>query len=369
MPAEREPEPNAAADQEPAPSRQPRVGAALKTVLRQREIITVAIIIVTAFVFHLLTMSSEPGRWPSVFVQTSNLKSMLAPLAMTAIVAVGMLLVLICGGFDLSVGAVVALAGLVAGLTVKATGGNLFLTFAAGISVGVIVGLINGIVVTKFSVNPLIATLGMMSVARGLALAYVQKYGVVSGFPRNFLDFAWETHIWIKGGAIVLIAIAIAALGDVLLRNSRWLRQLYYIGGNQDAARLSGINVNLVRASTHRGVRSPGGPRGGLLRGPLLRGLSRGWRRDGVAGYRGLRDRWRELGRGAGHGSRSRPRLYPDVHHQQWVADLGREARLAAGRPRRGSDRRGYYRHVHRSAPLRKVRAGRRQYRWRHWAR
>ncbi|MBP7561924.1 MAG: ABC transporter permease [Armatimonadetes bacterium] len=251
MPAEREPEPNAAADQEPAPSRQPRVGAALKTVLRQREIITVAIIIVTAFVFHLLTMSSEPGRWPSVFVQTSNLKSMLAPLAMTAIVAVGMLLVLICGGFDLSVGAVVALAGLVAGLTVKATGGNLFLTFAAGISVGVIVGLINGIVVTKFSVNPLIATLGMMSVARGLALAYVQKYGVVSGFPRNFLDFAWETHIWIKGGAIVLIAIAIAALGDVLLRNSRWLRQLYYIGGNQDAARLSGINVNLVRASTY----------------------------------------------------------------------------------------------------------------------
>jgi ribose transport system permease protein len=162
-----------------------------------------------------------------------------------------MLLVLICGGFDLSVGAVVALAGLVAGLTVKATGGNLFLTFAAGISVGVIVGLINGIVVTKFSVNPLIATLGMMSVARGLALAYVQKYGVVSGFPRNFLDFAWETHIWIKGGAIVLIAIAIAALGDVLLRNSRWLRQLYYIGGNQDAARLSGINVNLVRASTY----------------------------------------------------------------------------------------------------------------------
>ncbi|MDI9600794.1 MAG: ABC transporter permease [Acidobacteriota bacterium] len=251
MPAEREPEPNAAADQEPAPSRRPRVGAALKTVLRQREIITVAIIIVTAFVFHLLTMSSEPGRWPSVFVQTSNLKSMLAPLAMTAIVAVGMLLVLICGGFDLSVGAVVALAGLVAGLTVKATGGNLFLTFAAGISVGVIVGLINGIVVTKFSVNPLIATLGMMSVARGLALAYVQKYGVVSGFPRNFLDFAWETHIWIKGGAIVLIAIAIAALGDVLLRNSRWLRQLYYIGGNQDAARLSGINVNLVRASTY----------------------------------------------------------------------------------------------------------------------
>ena len=251
MPAEREPEPNAAADQEPAPRRRPRVGAALKTVLRQREIITVAIIIVTAFVFHLLTMSSEPGRWPSVFVQTSNLKSMLAPLAMTAIVAVGMLLVLICGGFDLSVGAVVALAGLVAGLTVKATGGNLFLTFAAGISVGVIVGLINGIVVTKFSVNPLIATLGMMSVARGLALAYVQKYGVVSGFPRNFLDFAWETHIWIKGGAIVLIAIAIAALGDVLLRNSRWLRQLYYIGGNQDAARLSGINVNLVRASTY----------------------------------------------------------------------------------------------------------------------
>ncbi len=251
MPAEREPAPNAAADQETAPNRQPSVGAALKTVLRQREIITIAIIIVTAFVFHLLTMSSEPGRWPSVFVQTSNLKSMLAPLAMTAIVAVGMLLVLICGGFDLSVGAVVALAGLVAGLTVKATGGNLFLTFAAGISVGVVVGLINGIVVTKFNVNPLIATLGMMSVARGLALAYVQKYGVVSGFPRSFLDFAWETHIWIKGGAIVLIAIAIAVLGDVLLRNSRWLRQIYYIGGNQDAARLSGINVNVVRASTY----------------------------------------------------------------------------------------------------------------------
>lgn len=223
----------------------------LRSIIRQREIITVAIIIATAFLFHLLTMSSEPGKWPSVFIQTSNLKSMVAPLAMTVIVAIGMLLVLVGGGVDLSVGSVLALGGLVGGLTVKATGGNMLLTFAAGMGVGLVVGAINGIVVTKFNVNPLIATLGMMSAARGLALAYVEKYGTVSAFPRNFLEFAWKTHIWIKGDTIILVAIAIAILGDVLLRNSRWLRQVYYVGGNPDAARLSGINVNLVRASTY----------------------------------------------------------------------------------------------------------------------
>lgn len=226
-------------------------GSMLQTVLKQRELITVAIIIVVAFTFHLLTMSSEEGKWPSVFVQTTNLKSMLAPLALNVVVAVGMLLVLVCGGFDLSVGSVVALAGLVAGLTVKATGGNMLLTFGAGIGVGVVVGIINGIVVTQFGVNPLIATLGMMSAARGLALAYVQKYGVVTGFPENFTDFSWDTVFWIKGGFIILTAVLIAVAGDILLRNSRWLRQIYYIGGNEDAARLSGINVRFVRASTY----------------------------------------------------------------------------------------------------------------------
>jgi len=222
----------------------------LDLLARYREIITVAILVVGCLSFHLLTLSSNPDNWPSIFANPSNLRAMLVPIAMDVIVAVGMLIVLVCGGFDLSVGSVLALAGLATGKVINATG-SIPAAVLAGLTVGLVVGSVNGVVVTRFGVNPLIATLGTMSVARGLVLADTQAHGNTRGFPDAFKELAWSPTFGLDAAKLILGALVLAVVGDMLLRNSRWLRQVYYIGGNESAARLSGINVPVVRASAY----------------------------------------------------------------------------------------------------------------------
>lgn len=224
--------------------------AGIRHLMRQRELITILIIALTALVFHMLTLSSKPDTWPSLFANARSLRAMLSLLALDVTIAVGMLIVLVGGGFDLSVGAVVALAALAAGKVINQTG-SIPLAFLAGIGVGALVGSVNGTIITRFGVNPLIATLGTMSIGRGLVVADVERHGVTTGFPKEFQAIALDQILGISGGKILVTAVVIAIIGDILLRNSRWLRQVYYVGGNETAARLSGINVEFVRATTY----------------------------------------------------------------------------------------------------------------------
>ena len=108
---------------------------------------------------------------------------------------------------------------------------------------GGIAGMINGIVVTRIKVNPLIATLGMMAIARSFALGFTSGRPVI-GVP---MSFAWVGQGSILGVPVpVLIMIVIVVVADILLRKGRALRQLYYVGGSEKAAKLSGINVERV---------------------------------------------------------------------------------------------------------------------------
>ncbi len=233
--------------------------AALRSLFRQREVMTVGIIVIAAVAFHCLTLSSNPETWPSKFANVANLRAQVVPLALDAMVAVGMLLVIISGGFDLSVGSVLALAGIAAGITVNQTE-SIPLAFAAGLAAGVVAGCVNGLIVTRFGVNPLIATLGMMSVSRGIVVWVIEKGRVVTGFPDAFTSigqrevvnlFGAEIETGVFGYKAALVALVVVVVGDILLRNSRWLRQIYYVGGNETAARLSGINVEVVRGFTY----------------------------------------------------------------------------------------------------------------------
>jgi ribose transport system permease protein len=181
------------------------------------------------------------------FLTEGNLRSVLIGMVPGAIIAVGMAVLLASGGFDLSVAAVMALCGTVAAwLLVHGAGvvPSILLTLLLGFGIGAI----NGALVTFLRVNPLIATLGTLSVARGLALVITEGYNI-SSLPSSFTRLGEGDHLGLPW--MVWIMVALVVVGDVALRRTRVLRQVYYLGGNERAARLSGIRVDALRVFTY----------------------------------------------------------------------------------------------------------------------
>ena len=122
----------------------------------------------------------------------------------------------------------------------------LIVALVAGLTVGATCGVCNGIIVTKARVNPLIATLGMMEITRGLGYVLTNKLAVTQA-GLGGLGQGWVVPSWVPVSAVLMVAVV--AIGDVCLRRMRVLRQVYYIGGNEKAARLSGIRVEQVRVA------------------------------------------------------------------------------------------------------------------------
>ncbi|MFO7634957.1 MAG: ABC transporter permease [Caldilinea sp.] len=177
------------------------------------------------------------------FFTVDNLFEITLQTAVIAIIAAGQTLVIISGGIDLSVGSVFACAAVVGGIVFTATG-NLFLSLATTLGVGALLGLTNGLLITKVRVPPFIATLGMMGIARGLALIISQ------GIPIYGLDASYR---FIGQGKVfdvipfpTIIMVGVYIVGYLLMNYSRFGRFVYAIGSNAEAARLSGINVPLV---------------------------------------------------------------------------------------------------------------------------
>ena len=177
------------------------------------------------------------------FFSASNFRAMAIGLVPTAIITIGMTLLLVSGAFDLSVGSVLALTGTVVALLIV-RGVPVVVAVPITALAGAGIGLVNGVLVTRLSVNPLVATLGTMSVARGLALVLTEGYSV-SGLPPSFGFMGVAS--WFGVPIMVVITIAMIVVADLALRHTRALRQLYYVGSNETAARLSGISVDLVR--------------------------------------------------------------------------------------------------------------------------
>lgn len=175
------------------------------------------------------------------FFSASNALNILDNISVLGIVAIGQAFALIAGGFDLSVGGVVPL-GAVLFVTLANSGVNTFLAMFIVIAVGGIVGLINGFFITKLKINPLITTLGTLSITAGLAK-------VVTGGLTTILEDTNAAVIASKVGGVpihVLILLVISVLGFYTLRYTTFGRSLYAIGGNHEAARLAGIRVNLT---------------------------------------------------------------------------------------------------------------------------
>jgi ribose transport system permease protein len=173
------------------------------------------------------------------FLTVSNLLNVLEQTALNAVVAVGMTFVIISGGIDLSVGSVLALAGICLALALEA-GVPAPAAIGLALVVGTGCGLVNGVLITRGRLPPFIATLGMMSVARGVALMLAEGRPI-SGFSEGFRAIATDRILAIPGP--VLITIVIYAVAHFVLTRTVFGRTTYAIGGNEEAARLSGVQV------------------------------------------------------------------------------------------------------------------------------
>ena len=173
------------------------------------------------------------------FLTRSSFSAVLLSLSDQSMIAVGMTILLVAGAFDLSVGSTVALAGLVTAVFVS-NGLPVPLSIAAGLATGVLVGVVNGLIITEIGINAFITTLGMMSLLRGLVLV-ISGGQNVSDLPKAFAQIGQGTVWGIQYP--IIISLAIVAAGHFLLSKTRFFRQNYYIGGNEKAALLSGINV------------------------------------------------------------------------------------------------------------------------------
>jgi ribose transport system permease protein len=173
------------------------------------------------------------------FLTVSNLVNVLEQTAINAIVAVGMTFVIISGGIDLSVGSVLALAGVVLGSALQA-GQPGAVAVASALAVGAVAGAVNGGLVTAGRLPPFIATLGMMSMARGAALMWAAGRPI-SGFDEGFRTVATGRAFGIPAPVLVMAAVCLVA--HVVLAHGVFGRSVYAIGGNEEAARLSGVPV------------------------------------------------------------------------------------------------------------------------------
>ncbi|MEX3007608.1 ABC transporter permease [Hoeflea sp. TYP-13] len=177
------------------------------------------------------------------FLSLSNFRALSVGMAPTAVIVIGMAILLASGGFDLSVGSVMALSSTVVAMLML-SGMDIPMAVICGLLLGAVAGLANGLLVTGLGINPLIATLGTMSIARGIALVLTEGFSLSSLPP----EFAWVGKASLGGfPVLVILTLALVIIFDLAVRHTRFFRQVYFIGANEKAAMLSGIHVNRVR--------------------------------------------------------------------------------------------------------------------------
>ena len=181
------------------------------------------------------------------FLTVSNLLNIAQQTSINAIVAVGMTFVILSGGIDLSVGSMVAVAGVVLGTLLHA-GQPVPLAIAASLAAGLACGAANGALVSWGRLPPFIVTLGMMSIARGAALVFTEGRPV-SGFDEGFRSIATGS-IGVTPAPVAAMVIVYAAAHVVLTRTT-FGRYVYAIGGNEEATRLAGVNVRAHKTAVY----------------------------------------------------------------------------------------------------------------------
>lgn len=182
------------------------------------------------------------------FLSTNNLMGVFRAFSLTAIMSIGMVMVIITGGIDLSVGSAMGLSSLVTALAFEA-GLPLGLAIASGLGVGVAFGLSNGLLITAIGLPPFIATLGTLSIGRGLMYMITHGVPVTPDTPKAF-SFIGQGYIGPVPVPVVIMVLLMMVFA-LMMSRTRFGRHIYATGGNEQAARLSGVKVNQVKLSVY----------------------------------------------------------------------------------------------------------------------
>ena len=199
--------------------------------------------VILAFLVIFIAASFMSPR----FLDLNNQLNILMQVSIIGIVALGMTVVMLSGGIDLSVGSVLVLVGVMSVLALNSTGSILVAILVACL-VGSFVGFLNGLMVAKGRIASFIATLGMMAAARSIAL-YIAEGGSVSGEVTGFTAIA-NSDLWIIDYPIIIFLI-MTALVYILMHKTRFGRYVYAIGSNEKAALLSAIRVDRVKIGVY----------------------------------------------------------------------------------------------------------------------
>ena len=199
-------------------------------------------VIVLLVIFVFFAFASES------FLKPTNLLNVLRQISINGIIATGMTLVILTGGIELSVGAVVALTSVIAAIIANEANAAWWLSIFAAVAVATFLGLITGTFISFFNLAPFIMTLAMMTIARGLAFTFSDGKPI-SGVHKDFLVIGKQDLLGIPIPVWIFALVVFVTI--ILLKYVPLGRYIYAIGGNERAARASGINVKLVKLAVY----------------------------------------------------------------------------------------------------------------------
>ncbi len=182
------------------------------------------------------------------YASRQNLINILRQVSINGLIAIGMTFVIISGGIDLSVGSIAGVGGIVGALLAQGQSANPAVAIIVGCLVGILLGLINGIIIAYVGVPPFIECLGMMSVARGIAYLLTNAHPV-NGLCSGFLAIGKGYFCGIPIPVIIMIVLFLIAL--FVLYKTKFGRYIYAIGGNEEAALVSGLKVKVIKVSVY----------------------------------------------------------------------------------------------------------------------
>lgn len=203
-----------------------------------RELAVLAAILILVLVFTILDKS---------YFNISNLIDIIELATINSLIAIGITFTIITGGIDLSVGSIFAIVIVTVGhLCVSQV--NPVLAIISGALLGIFMGIVNGVLITKMHLQPFIATLGTMSVYRGVAYVVTGGWPII-GIPNSYRYIFISNFSEIPSSVIVMLIFAF--ITHIILKKLRIGNYLFAIGGNEEAAKLSGVNVNITKITAY----------------------------------------------------------------------------------------------------------------------
>jgi ribose transport system permease protein len=218
-----------------------RAGGSVLLHLAERYALAGLLVIVVAF----FSLWSKTG---AIYIQPDNIRNIIGSQVVLAVIALGSIVPLICGQFDLSVGSVAAFTSVLTATAYASWHLPLILGALVGVAAGALIGLVNGLVITIFGVNALITTLGSASVVTGVITWYTGGNSIIQGIPDSLTKFGGGT--WLGLPRTLYLLVVVALLIWYLLEHTPFGRYLHSVGINPEAATLVGIRIpSLIRRS------------------------------------------------------------------------------------------------------------------------